>query len=107
MLFISSSSSSSSFFSLLRSLEYDSREHQQVGRWKVSHHMLQRAFANVFASCTREGLCILRNDGANAVEAVSVVIDVVHFATGALTTVHTGKYNCMNDEETETDRKKE
>ncbi len=57
--------------------------HGQIGRWKASHHMLQRAFSNLFYACTHEGLCAVRNDGTDALAPFLLNVSAVRLSDGA------------------------
>jgi len=71
------------------SIEYGTPGKGQVigGRWKPLHHFLQSSvFADVMATCGKNGQCYVKNDGIRPFSG-SVETALVHFATGTVSPV--------------------
>ena len=67
------------------SLEYSSGAGAvSGGRWKPSHYMLARAYADVFAACAASAQCYLKNDAAlRALESADVTFAVTRLRDGS------------------------
>lgn len=66
------------------SLEYSSGAGSVLGgRWKPSHYMLARAFANVAVACSASADCFVKNDDAlHPIPAADVVFTAVRLGDG-------------------------
>ena len=54
------------------------------GRWKPSHYVLSKAFANTLAACDDSGACFVRSDDALAPLAAEAVFSVTRLQDGAV-----------------------
>lgn len=68
------------------SLEYSSGEGSVLGgRWKPSHYVLAKAYANILAACDDTGACFVRSDDALApLAGAEVAFSVTRLQDGAV-----------------------